>query len=81
MEERELTFEEALKRLEEIVRKLEEGRDTLENSMKLFEEGVKLARFCNEKLDEAEKKLQVLMKRGEEIRKEDIDEEEFFSQE
>lgn len=73
-----LSFEDAMKKLEGIVRKLEEGNDSLEKSLDLFEEGVKLTRYCNEKLDEAEKKLEVLMKRGEKLVREDIDEEEFF---
>lgn len=55
-------FEEALKRLEEIVEKLESGDQPLEKSLALFEEGIKLARFCNVKLNEAEKKISLLMK-------------------
>lgn len=55
-------FEEALKRLEEIVEKLESGDQPLEKSLALFEEGIKLARFCNTKLNEAEKKISLLMK-------------------
>ena len=73
-----LSFEDAMKKLEGIVRKLEEGNDSLEKSLDLFEEGVKLTRYCNEKLDEAEKKLEVLMKRGEKVVREVIDEGEFF---
>ena len=55
-------FEDALKRLEGIVRKLEDGDLPLEDSLKYFEEGVKLSRLCARKLDEAEKKVEVLMK-------------------
>ncbi len=55
-------FEEALKRLEEIVGKLESGDQPLEKSLALFEEGIKLARYCNVKLNEAEKKISLLMK-------------------
>ncbi len=55
-------FEEALKRLEKIVSRLEEGDISLEESLKLFEEGIRLSRFCNQKLDEAEKKVEILMK-------------------
>jgi len=51
------TFEKDLKKLEEIVAKLEDGDVQLEESMKLFEEGVKLSRLCSERLDKAEKKL------------------------
>jgi exodeoxyribonuclease VII small subunit len=55
-------FEDALKKLEKIVSKLEEGEIPLEESLKLFEEGIRLSRFCNQKLDEAEKKVEVLLK-------------------
>lgn len=55
-------FEAALKRLEEIVSELESGELGLEQSLKLFEEGVKLARVCNARLEEAERKVEVLLK-------------------
>jgi exodeoxyribonuclease VII small subunit len=55
-------FETAMERLEEIVQKLEQGDLTLEESLKLFEEGVKLSRICNKKLEEAERKVEVLFK-------------------
>lgn len=55
-------FETALARLEEIVQKLETGDLPLEQSLKLFEEGVKLSRQCNRQLDEAERKVEVLLK-------------------
>jgi len=51
-----------LKRLEEIVAKLESGNLPLDNSLKLFEEGVKLVRFCNERLAEAQQKVELLTK-------------------
>jgi len=53
-------FETSLKKLEEIVRKLEGGELSLEDSLKAFEEGVKLAGFCSTKLNEAEKRIEVL---------------------
>jgi exodeoxyribonuclease VII small subunit len=53
-------FETSLKKLEEIVRKLEGGELSLEDSLKAFEEGVKLAGFCSSKLNEAEKRIEVL---------------------
>ncbi len=56
------TFEEAMKRLEEIVEQLEKGELPLEETLSLFEEGVKLSRFCREKLDEAEKRVEILLK-------------------
>ncbi len=58
---KELTYEQAYKRLEEIVDKLENGSVPLEESMKLFEEGTKLANFCNSKLNAAEQKFTQLI--------------------
>jgi exodeoxyribonuclease VII small subunit len=55
-------FEDALKRLEEIVSRLERGELALEESLALYEEGVKLSRFCHSKLEEAEAKIELLMK-------------------
>jgi len=54
------SFEKDLKRLEEIAARME-GQDVdLDESMKLFEEGIKLSRLCSKKLDEAEKKVEIL---------------------
>lgn len=58
----EQTFEEAMKRLEEIVQGLEGGELSLENSLEIFEEGMKLVSFCSNKLEEAEKKVTMLVK-------------------
>ena len=55
-------FEEALNKLEKIVAKLEKGDLPLEDSLKLFEEGIRLSRFCNQKLDEAEGRVEILVK-------------------
>ena len=55
-------FEESMLRLEEIVRLLEKGDAPLEDSIKLFEEGTKLAKKCDELLNEAEKKVVALSK-------------------
>ncbi|MFA7329353.1 MAG: exodeoxyribonuclease VII small subunit [Candidatus Ratteibacteria bacterium] len=60
--EKELKFEDGLKRLEEIVAKLESGNLSLDDSLKLFEEGVKLVRFCNERLAGAQQKVELLTK-------------------
>ena len=57
-----LNFEQSLKRLEEIVDKLEGEELALEESLKLFEEGVKLAESCGRRLDDAEKKVTLLLK-------------------
>jgi len=58
----EMKFEEALGRLEEIVKNLEKGDMTLEESLRAFEEGIRLYRFCAGKLDEAERKVEILLK-------------------
>jgi len=55
-------FEEAMKRLENIVESLERGDLSLEESLKIFEEGMKLLHFCSNKLEEAEQKVTVLIK-------------------
>lgn len=55
-------FEEALAELERIVRKMEEGELTLDESLEAFERGVRLARFCRQKLDSAERKVELLLK-------------------
>jgi len=56
------TFEEALARLETIVRELEEADLPLERSLTVFEEGVRLSRLLHERLNEAERKVEILMK-------------------
>ncbi len=55
-------FEEALERLEEIVRRMEAGEMTLEESLKAFEEGIKLSRLCTKKLDEADRRVELLLR-------------------
>jgi len=55
-------FESALKSLEDIVVQLEAGDLTLDKSLELFEEGVKISRYCNTKLEEAERKVEILAK-------------------
>ncbi len=64
-----LSFEDALKKLEEIVQRLERGELTLEESLGCYEEGIRLSRFCHGKLEEAERKIEVLVKdaRGEPV--------------
>jgi len=59
---KERSFEKAMKRLEEIVHKLEEGELSLEESLKIFEEGINLSKFLTRKLSEAEAKVQKLIK-------------------
>jgi len=52
-----MTYEQAMKRLEEIVEKLDDGSLPLEDSIKLFEESTKLAAFCNDTLEKAKLKV------------------------
>jgi exodeoxyribonuclease VII small subunit len=58
------TFEASLAELEKIVEQLENGELPLEESLKLFETGVKLSRECRERLSDAERRIEVLMKDG-----------------
>ena len=58
----EMTFEQAMKRLEEIVTQLEAGEAPLDKSMALFEEGTKLIASCSKQLDQAEQQVVKLMK-------------------
>ena len=60
MENKTMNFEQAMSRLEEIVRSLENGSATLDESLKLYEEGICLVRTCSAKLDEAEAKIKLL---------------------
>jgi len=59
----EAKFEVALAKLEEIVRKMEQGELTLDESLVSFEEGIRLARLCSRKLDEAERRIEILLKK------------------
>jgi len=58
-------FETAIAELESIVKKLEQGDLPLEQSLELYERGVQLSRFCHAKLEEAERRIEVLDERGE----------------
>jgi exodeoxyribonuclease VII small subunit len=57
-----LTFERALSRLQDIVSELEDPEKGLETSLVLFEEGVALSRFCRGRIDEIEKRVEVVLK-------------------
>lgn len=57
-----MTFEEAMNELETIALKLESGSLGLDESIKEFERGMALAKFCHEKLEEAERKIEILQK-------------------
>ena len=57
-------FEAAIAELESIVKKLEEGDLALEASLQLYERGVHLSRFCHSRLEEAERRIEILNERG-----------------
>ena len=58
-------FEAAIAELESLVKKLEEGDLALEQSLALYERGVQLSRFCHARLEEAERRIEILNERGE----------------
>jgi len=58
------SFEEALAKLEQITKELEEGDLSLEESIRYFDEGVKLAEQCSSKLNDAQKKIEILLKKN-----------------
>ncbi|HGJ63866.1 TPA: exodeoxyribonuclease VII small subunit [bacterium] len=57
-----IKFEDALKKLENIVEQLEDGELSLEESLAIFEEGIKLSRLCSKQLDDIERKIEILIK-------------------
>ena len=64
MAEKQLSFEQAMARLEEVVKRLESGEGSLDEAMKLFEEGSKLSAKCTAMLDKAEQKVTRLISAG-----------------
>lgn len=62
MNEKKKTFEASLQDLEKIVRRLEDGDLPLEDSLKLFEDGVRLSRECQERLNQAERRIEILLR-------------------
>ena len=62
-----MTFEEALSRLEEVVRRLETSELGLEESLALFQEGIALSRLCHGRLEEAEKKIEKVLAEGQRV--------------
>jgi exodeoxyribonuclease VII small subunit len=59
-----LTFEQAIEQLEKIVADMEAAELPLEDVLKKYEEGTRLVRFCNQKLEEAEKKIEILTRKA-----------------
>ncbi len=74
---KELSFEEALEKLEKIVAQLESGQTKLEDAVKVYEEGIQLKKLCEKKLVEAQMKVEklTLNKQGQPINIESLDEE------
>jgi exodeoxyribonuclease VII small subunit len=58
-----LTFEEAMKELEDIVSRLEKGSLTLDESIEAFQKGITLSKYCNRMLEDMEKKITVLLEK------------------
>ncbi|HEV8168214.1 MAG TPA: exodeoxyribonuclease VII small subunit [Pyrinomonadaceae bacterium] len=56
------TFEASLEALEQIVRQLEDGDLSLEKSLELFEQGIRLSRECQQRLDQAERRIEILLR-------------------
>ena len=70
--EENLNFEVAIKNLEQIVQELEKGDLNLDESVKKFEEGMELSKKCTKILEEAEKKITILIKEGEDTKEENF---------
>ena len=69
---KEIKFEEAIKRLEEIAKELESGELGLDESVNKFEEGMKLSKTCTKMLGEAEKRINILINNDGEIKEENF---------
>jgi exodeoxyribonuclease VII small subunit len=78
---KEPSFEEALKQLETIVGKLESGETKLEESIRLFEEGMRLSAICQKRLDEADRKIEVLLRKPGGVTQETEDENDVLGKE
>lgn len=61
MSDKNLSFEQAVAELEDIVKRLEKGELTLDESINFFQRGVELTRYCNKKLDAAERSITMLI--------------------
>lgn len=66
-------FEESMKKLEGIVTELENGKLNLDESVTKFEEGMKIAKQCNNILEEAEKKITILLEKDGELKEENFE--------
>ncbi len=70
------SFEEQIEKLEQIVKELEKGELNLEDSVSKFEEGIKISKECNKELENAEKKITILINQNGEISEEEFKTEE-----
>lgn len=68
-----MNFEENVEQLEKVVQELENGNLNLEDSIKKFEEGMAISKKCNERLEEAEKKITVLIKKDDGVEEENFE--------
>ena len=68
----ELNFEELMVKLEDITNKLENEKLSLDESVKIFEEGMQISKECNTKLEDAEKKITILINQNNEIKEENF---------
>ena len=75
-EKKELNFEELIEKLEDITNKLEKEQLSLDDSVKLYEEGMRISKECNTKLEDAEKRITVLINDNDEIKEENFSPEE-----
>lgn len=76
MEEENISFESAMEEIELIAKSLEKGDLNLDESVKQFEKGIKLSKKCNEILENAEKRISILIQDGEELKEESFTSEE-----
>ncbi len=70
MAKSEMSFEDTIQKLQEVVQELEKGTLNLEDSVKKFEEGINLSKQCNEILESAEKRINILIKKDDGISEE-----------
>ena len=72
MSKKDVNFEELIGKLEEITNKLEKEQLSLDESVKLFEEGMQISKECNSKLEDAEKRITILINQNDEIKEENF---------
>ena len=76
MKKETINFEETIKKLEKIVEELESDELDLDTSVSKFEEGMKLSKQCSDFLEDAEKRISILIKDGEDIKEENFNQDE-----